>query len=269
MKCASVSITVLLLVSGAANAQSTQEHLKIVTTNTYIKTGYSDWVERGDDKSLTMTEQSALISAGAEGTFSPFPNGDLLSWLAEATVGGIYYDGSELLSGIPRKAVELHAGFRVEAISHKCFVSNENASFGAFGGVGYTIFLKTVGPEIWNELYARVGLETSFHLLGTKIFMNGGIVQPIAVIDHGIHSNIGFTDGIYLPHGHMSAFGEIGLDLRGGRKFSVMYDSMNLGSSPAVKSHEIGGSRTIMLFQPDTRSYTVSLRFSYHFGLGR
>lgn len=261
-----LSIFVLLfLVSLGLNAQD-QETPLFKTTGKYLKVGYSNWVEHYEDKSFLMQERSLLLTKGKEGEIPSIKVGGLpLTFFVEGTAGATYYNGSEILTGNPRKAINAYAGLRGEIISHKCIVENNTFSLGPMFGVGNTVFAKTAGPEVWNELYIKAGVEGMIHFSNSKIFMSCGIVQPLLVVNHGLHLNISFTDGVYLPHGHASVFGEIGLVTTSGQKVSIVYDSMNLGASPTVKSHEIGGSRIIEFAQPDTRSHTVSLRFSYRF----
>ncbi|MFA5840876.1 MAG: hypothetical protein WC847_01205 [Candidatus Paceibacterota bacterium] len=261
-----LSICVLLfLVSLGLSAQDKQETPIFKTTGKYQKVGYSSWTEYCEDKSFLMQEKTILFTVGKEGVIPSVKlMGIPLDWFVEATAGATYYNGSEILTNIPKKAIDAYAGVRGEIISHIPIAKNNHYSFGTMFRIGNAVFAKTAGPEIWNELYVKAGVEGTLHFQNSKLFMNAGIVQPILVVNHGLHLNISFTDGVYLPHGHTSAFGEIGL-VTNGHKVSIAYDSMNLGSSPTVKSHEIGGSRIIEFAQPDTRSYTVSLKFSTRF----
>ena len=242
--------------------------MKYVTTDTYAKATYSDWRESRTDGSPVMRERSGLITAGAEGTTTLSFTGRSIpvTWIAEATAGATYYVGSEMLTEKPRKAINGYAGIRVELTAHQNLMSRGHFSFGSSVGVGDAAFGKTAGPELWNALYARLGLETSFQVARTTVFLNGGLIQPVLVADVGLHTNIGFTDAVYLPHGKASAFGEIGVVTGRGKKLSLVYDTMNMSQSPVVRSYEIGGSRTLDLVQPNTRSYTLSLKFRYRFG---
>lgn len=266
MKSKQIIVVLLFLVSLGLNAQSKQEVLKFKTTGTYMKVGYSNWIEHHEDNKFLMQEKGILLSLGKEGIIPSIKIIDTpLTYFVEATAGGIYYNGSEMFSYTPKKAIEAYAGVRGEIISHVPMMENSHFSFGLMLGAGNTVFVKTTGPEIWNSLYLKAGTEAMFHFSRSKIFMNCGATQPLLVTNHALHLNIGFTDGVYLPHGDISIFGEIGLMMTKGRKVSISYDSMNLRCSSMFKSHEIGGTKTVAFVQPETRSHTVSLKFAYTF----
>jgi len=213
-----------------------------------------------------MRERTPLISVGVEGTL-PSQNPRLpVTLLLEATTGIIFYHGGDILTNEQKKSVEVYVGVREELISHAHMVEGDGYFAGPFLGVGHTMFVKTSGPEIWNVLYTRLGVETAFRVSRTQLFANAGVVVPVLALDHGLHVNINYEDGLYIPHGRASLFCEVGAKFGDGPTMSIAYDSMRLSQSASVNSHQLFGSKTQAFLQPDTKSYTISLKVSYRFG---
>lgn len=261
----------LFLLSSSAFAQ-TMGGLKIMETDRYVKISNMYWVENFNDGSQVMKERSLLLSAGIEGVATP-SDALRLSWLLEATIGPTYYVGTDFatkdnaISLTPRRKLAGYAGLHCEVLQHATLYEGNCASLGFIAGIGDMLFAKTAGPEIWNELHARFGIEGSARVEDAKVFANVGVVFPLLVADLGLHTvSAGYTDGVYLPRGRPSIFCEIGVVTKGDRKVSLGFDSMKLSESPAVRSYEIGGNGRLNFHQPDTWSWTASLRFSYRFG---
>ncbi len=231
---------------------------------TYLKIGVMDWTEYIQNK-VFIQDRVMLVTAGMEGTL-PVSKKLEISWLIEAYGGVGVYNGSMLLSKKPVKTVAVYLGIREEVALHMRTSNGDKFQAGSFLGLGHTLFAREPEAEIWNVVYARVGVETAFRISDTKVFVRYGAVLPIATMVYGSHLNIGYEDGFYFPRGRVSVFGELGCTLSDATKMSIAFDSLQLGRSTSVKSQQLFGGNTLSFFQPDSKSYTVWLKVSYHFG---
>lgn len=260
-----ICIALLFLLSLPITAKESQEEEALEPPGTYLKIGCFSWTEYVGNK-MFIQDRTMLITAGMEGTLPLSKNAYELSWLVEANGGVGFYDGSYILSKKPKKSLEMYVGTREELMTHKHVVKRDRFQAGLFLGLGHTFFIKEPEDEIWNVLYARAGIETTFKISDTKVFMKYGAMLPMATIVYGSHLNIGYEDGFYYPRSHISVFGELGCLLQDGTKVSLALDSLQLGRSSNVMSRKLFDGNIQPFYQPELKSYTIWLKVSYQFG---
>lgn len=259
------SVLMLCLAFFSAIAEEGQKERLFTTTSGYYKVSRSEWNEYKNGNEFVMQERTFSASFGLEGAL-PSQNASLpVTWLVEGSFGITRYKGGDILTNEPSKSIELYAGARAEITSHVRMVTCRNFTAGPFLTFGHTIFVKTAGPEIWNISYTRLGVETESRLFGHSFFTRSGIVLPLVALDHGLHANIGYEDGFYMPRGRASFMSELGIKLENGPAVSFVLDSLRFDRSPGVTSHKFRGPKTLVFAQPDTKSYSLSIKVSYVF----
>ncbi len=234
----------------------------------YLKPGYFALMEKTDGHQF-VAEKGLVVPVGIAYTQH------LTQYVSvrgnmELYLGAMYYDGFKVVDNSPLRTATGYVGLREEISAATHIPIGDRFSIGPMAGVGHRVYFRAVSNEVWNYLFDKVGGSIEWSDAQFKLVVEAGVSRQIttAVYTNWSYSGQGwFTT---RPTSKTTPFAEIKM-VKGKSSFGAYYEEVAWGQSAFVTipgiSHNNGGVVRIdnLAYQPDTKSRTIGLIFSYSF----